>query len=121
MLQILAGIIKATTGDVVVNGKIAALLELGSGFNPENTGYENIYMNAAILGVTKKEIERKIDEIIEFADIGSFINQPVKTYSSGMYIRLAFAVAINVNADIILIDEALAVGDLFLDKSVMQS
>ena len=113
MLQILAGIIKATTGDVVVNGKIAALLELGSGFNPENTGYENIYMNAAILGVTKKEIERKIDEIIEFADIGSFINQPVKTYSSGMYIRLAFAVAINVNADIILIDEALAVGDLF--------
>ena len=121
MLQILAGIIKATTGDVVVNGKIAALLELGSGFNPENTGYENIYMNAAILGVTKKEIERKIDEIIEFADIGSFINQPVKTYSSGMYIRLAFAVAINVNADIILIDEALAVGDLFFRQKCYAS
>jgi len=113
MLQILAGIIKATSGEVIVKGKIAALLELGSGFNPENTGYENIYMNAAILGVTKNEIEQKMDEIIEFADIGDFINQPVKTYSSGMYVRLAFAVAINVNADIILIDEALAVGDLF--------
>lgn len=113
MLQILAGIIKATSGEVQVNGKIAALLELGSGFNPESTGYENIYMNAAILGVEKNEIEKKIQEIIEFADIGNFIDQPVKTYSSGMYIRLAFAVAINVNADIILIDEALAVGDLF--------
>lgn len=113
MLQILAGIIKATSGEVEVSGKIAALLELGSGFNPESTGYENIYMNAAILGVEKDEIENKIQEIIEFADIGDFIDQPVKTYSSGMYIRLAFAVAINVNADIILIDEALAVGDLF--------
>lgn len=113
MLQILAGIIKATSGEILVNGKIAALLELGSGFNPENTGYENIYMNAAIMGVKKNEIEKKINEIIEFADIGDFIAQPVKTYSSGMYIRLAFAVAINVDADIILIDEALAVGDLF--------
>lgn len=113
MLQILAGIIKATSGEILVNGKIAALLELGSGFNPENTGYENIYMNAAIMGVKKNEIEKKINEIIEFADIGDFIAQPVKTYSSGMYIRLAFAVAINVDADIILIDEALAVGDVF--------
>ena len=113
MLQILAGIIKPTSGEVNVNGRIAALLELGSGFNPESTGYENIYMNAAILGVSKNEIEEKIAQIIEFADIGDFVNQPVKTYSSGMYIRLAFAVAINVDADILLIDEALAVGDVF--------
>ena len=113
MLQILAGIIKPTSGDVHVNGRIAALLELGSGFNPDSTGYENIYMNAAILGIKKQDIEKKVQEIINFADIGEFINQPVKTYSSGMYIRLAFAVAINVDADILLIDEALAVGDVF--------
>lgn len=113
LLQVLAGIIEPTSGTLQVNGKVSALLELGSGFNPENTGYENIYMNAAILGVNKKKIEAKINEIIEFAAIGEFINQPVKTYSSGMYIRLAFAVAINVDADIILIDEALAVGDVF--------
>lgn len=113
MLQILAGIINATSGEVCVNGKIAALLELGSGFNPENTGYENIYMNAAIMGVKKCDIDNKVDDIINFADIGDFINQPVKTYSSGMFIRLAFAVAINVDADILLIDEALAVGDVF--------
>lgn len=113
MLQILAGIIKETSGNIKVNGKIAALLELGSGFNPESTGYENIYMNAAILGLKKNEIETKIQQIIDFADIGDFIHQPVKTYSSGMYIRLAFSVAINVDADILLIDEALAVGDVF--------
>ena len=113
MLQILAGIIKATSGEVCVNGRVAALLELGSGFDMESTGYENIYMNAAILGVTKSEIDKKLDEIITFADIGDFINQPVKTYSSGMFIRLAFSVAINVDADILLIDEALAVGDVF--------
>ncbi len=113
MLQILAGIIKATSGEIEVNGRIAALLELGSGFNPESTGYENIYMNAAILGVSKDEIDKKVDEIIAFADIGDFVNQPVKTYSSGMFVRLAFAVAINVDADILLIDEALAVGDVF--------
>ncbi len=92
---------------------MAALLELGSGFNPESTGYENIYMNAAILGVSKEDIDAKVSEIIEFADIGDFVNQPVKTYSSGMFVRLAFAVAINVDADILLIDEALAVGDIF--------
>ncbi len=113
MLQILAGIIKATSGEVEIHGKVAALLELGSGFNPESTGFENIYMNAAILGVPKDKIDSKVDEIIEFADIGDFVNQPVKTYSSGMFVRLAFAVAINVDADILLIDEALAVGDVF--------
>lgn len=113
MLQILAGILKATSGEVEINGRVAALLELGSGFNPENTGYENIYMNAAILGVSKEDIDAKVDQIIEFADIGDFVNQPVKTYSSGMFVRLAFAVAINVDADILLIDEALAVGDVF--------
>lgn len=113
MLQILAGIIKATSGEVEVHGKVAALLELGSGFNPESTGYENIYMNAAILGVPKEKIDQKVGRIIAFADIGDFVNQPVKTYSSGMFVRLAFAVAINVDADILLIDEALAVGDVF--------
>lgn len=113
MLQILAGIIKATSGTVEMNGRVAALLELGSGFNPESTGYENIYMNAAILGVSKEEIDAKVEQIIAFADIGDFVNQPVKTYSSGMFVRLAFAVAINVDADILLIDEALAVGDVF--------
>lgn len=113
MLQILAGIIKATSGEIRVNGRIAALLELGSGFDPESTGYENIYMNAAILGVSKEDIDAKVEQIIEFADIGDFVNQPVKTYSSGMFVRLAFAVAINVDADILLIDEALAVGDVF--------
>ena len=113
LLQIIAGILKQTNGELSINGKVSALLELGSGFNPESTGYENIFINAAILGVDKEGIESKIDEIIDFADIGDFINQPVKMYSSGMFVRLAFAVAINVDADIILIDEALAVGDVF--------
>ena len=113
MLQILAGIIKPTSGDVHVNGRIAALLELGSGFNPDSTGYENIYMNAAILGIKKQDIEKKVQEIINFADIGEFINQPVKTYSSGMFVRLAFAVAINIDPEILVVDEALSVGDVF--------
>lgn len=113
MLQILAGILKPTAGEVQVNGRIAALLELGSGFNPESTGYENIYMNAAILGLSKQEIEKKVQDIIAFADIGEHLYEPVKTYSSGMYVRLGFAVAINVDADVLLVDEALAVGDVF--------
>lgn len=113
MLQLLAGILKPTEGEIKVNGRIAALLELGSGFNPESTGYENIYMNAAILGLKKDEIERKVKDIIEFADIGQHLYEPVKTYSSGMYVRLGFAVAINVDADVLLVDEALAVGDVF--------
>jgi lipopolysaccharide transport system ATP-binding protein len=113
LLQIISGIIPKTSGNVYTNGKISALLELGSGFNPESTGYENIFMNAAVLGLRKEEIGKKIDTIIHFADIGDFINEPVKTYFSGMFIRLAFAVAINVDAEIIIIDEALAVGDIF--------
>lgn len=113
LLQIISGIIPALEGSVEVDGKVSALLELGSGFNPESTGYENIFLNAAILGVAKSDIEKKCKDIIEFADIGDFIHEPVKTYSSGMFIRLAFAVAINVEADVIIIDEALAVGDIF--------
>lgn len=113
LLQIISGIIPATAGTVELCGKVSALLELGSGFNPESSGYENIYLNAAILGVSKEEIDKKCDDIVHFADIGDFIYEPVKTYSSGMFIRLAFAVAINVEADIIIIDEALAVGDIF--------
>lgn len=113
LLQILAGILKESEGTVKVRGRVAALLELGSGFDPDSTGYENIYMNAAILGVKKDEIDKKVGEIVEFAEIGDFIDQPVKTYSSGMFVRLAFAVAINVDADVLLIDEALAVGDVF--------
>lgn len=113
LLQILAGIIKETSGILEINGRVAALLELGSGFDPECTGYENIFMNAAILGVDESSIQERLQSIIDFAEIGDFINQPVKTYSSGMFVRLAFAVAINVDAEIILIDEALAVGDVF--------
>lgn len=111
MLQILCGTLQPTSGSVEVEGRIAALLELGSGFNPEFTGRENIYLNAAILGLSRSEVDARFDDIANFASIGMFIDQPVQTYSSGMYVRLAFAVAINVDADILVIDEALAVGD----------
>ncbi len=113
LLKIITGVLNKSGGNVIVNGKISALLELGAGFNPEFTGLENIYLNCTIMGYTKEEIDEKIPGIIEFADIGEFINQAVKTYSSGMFIRLAFAVAVNVEPEILIVDEALSVGDLF--------
>jgi len=111
LLQIICGTLSPTLGSVQVNGRVAALLELGSGFNPELTGRENVYMNATILGLTAREIEERFDAIVAFSEIPEFLDQPIKTYSSGMTLRLAFAVAVNVDADIIVIDEALAVGD----------
>jgi teichoic acid transport system ATP-binding protein len=111
LLQLICGTLNFTCGSVYANGRVAALLELGSGFNFDFTGRENIYLNAFILGLNKQEIDEKIDEIIKFADIGEFIDRPVKTYSSGMVVRLAFSVAINVNPEILIVDEALAVGD----------
>jgi lipopolysaccharide transport system ATP-binding protein len=111
LLQLICGTLNPTSGTIVANGRIAALLELGSGFNPEFTGRENVYMNAAVLGLKTEEIDRRFDDIASFADIGKFIDQPVKTYSSGMMVRLAFAVQAQVSPDILIVDEALAVGD----------
>ncbi len=112
ILKILTGVLNQTEGNIEVNGKVAALLELGAGFNMEYTGRKNIYLNATMMHISKDEIEKKIPDILAFADIGEFIDQPVKTYSSGMFVRLAFAVAINVDPDILIVDEALAVGDV---------
>jgi lipopolysaccharide transport system ATP-binding protein len=112
LLQLLAGTLAATTGDMRIDGRVAALLELGAGFNPDFTGRENVFMNGAILGIARPEMERRFDDIARFADIGDFIDQPIKTYSSGMVVRLAFSVSINVNPDILIVDEALAVGDM---------
>ena len=111
LLQIICGILHPTSGRVDVNGKVSALLELGAGFNPEFSGYHNVYINGSILGLARDEIDARFDEIVAFADIGDFIHQPVKSYSSGMIVRLAFAVAINIEPDILIVDEALAVGD----------
>ena len=113
ILKIITGVLNQTSGELQVKGKISALLELGAGFNLEYTGMENIYLNGTMMGYTKEEIENKLDNIINFADIGEFINQPVKTYSSGMFVRLAFAVAINIDPEILIVDEALSVGDVF--------
>ena len=119
LLQIIAGTLTPTTGKLNVKGRVSALLELGSGFNPEFTGRQNVFFNARLLGLTQKEIENKFDEIAGFADIGDFIEQPVKTYSSGMFVRLAFAVAVNVNPEILIVDEALAVGDVVFQHRCM--
>lgn len=113
LLKVITGVLNPSSGTVAVNGKISALLELGAGFNVEYTGIENIYINGRMTGFTKEEVDKKLQAILDFADIGDFINQPVKTYSSGMFVRLAFAVAINIEPDILIVDEALAVGDVF--------
>lgn len=120
LLQILAGTLTPTVGEVEASGRIGALLELGAGFNPEFTRRENVYLNASILGLSREEIDSKFDDIVAFADIGDYMDQPVKTYSSGMYLRLAFAVVAHVDADILVIDEALAVGDVFFTQKCMR-
>jgi lipopolysaccharide transport system ATP-binding protein len=120
MLQIIAGTLTPTTGSVKVKGRVSALLELGSGFNPEFTGTQNVFFNGRLLGLTQEEIENKFDAIASFADIGDFIDQPVKTYSSGMFVRLAFAVAVNVDPEILIVDEALSVGDVVFQHRCMR-
>nr|WP_304954889.1 ABC transporter ATP-binding protein [uncultured Acetatifactor sp.] len=113
ILKIITGVLNPTSGEVRVDGRISALLELGAGFNQEYNGIENVYLNGTMQGFSDKEIEEKLPEILEFADIGDYVNQPVKTYSSGMFVRLAFAVAINIEPEILIVDEALSVGDVF--------
>ena len=113
-------ILKIITGEIEVNGRISALLELGAGFNQEYTGIENIYLNGTMIGMSKEEVDEKLDDILKFADIGEYVYQPVKTYSSGMFVRLAFAVAINVDPEILIVDEALSVGDVFFQAKCYQ-
>jgi len=120
LLQMICGTLNPTSGSIQTHGRVAALLELGSGFNPEFTGRENVYMNATVLGLTQAEIDARFDDIAAFADIGDFIEQPVKTYSSGMMLRLAFAVIAHVDADILVVDEALAVGDAIFTQKCMR-
>ena len=120
LLQMICGTLSPTSGSVETHGRIAALLELGSGFNPEFTGRENVFLNATVLGLSRKVVAERFDAIVTFADIGEFIDQPVKTYSSGMYVRLAFAVIAHIDADILVIDEALAVGDTFFTQKCMR-
>ena len=111
LLKVLAKTILPSSGDIIVNGRIAALLELGASFHPEMTGHENVYLSCAIQGLSKKEIDQVYEEIVSFAEIGEFIHRPVKTYSSGMFVRLAFAIATHIDPEILIIDEALSVGD----------
>ena len=120
MLQMVAGILQPTSGTVAVHGRVSALLELGAGFNPEFSGRDNVYLNGSVLGLTTRQIDQRYHEIEAFAEIGDFINRPVKTYSSGMVVRLAFAVAINVDPEILLVDEALAVGDIYFRQRCMR-
>ena len=120
LLQIITGTLRVTTGSVFTKGRISALLELGSGFNPDFTGKENIYLGGAILGISKKEMDERYHEIVAFADIGNFLHQPVRTYSSGMLMRVAFAVAVSVEPDILIIDEALSVGDILFQQKCNQ-
>ncbi|EMM3426590.1 ABC transporter ATP-binding protein [Klebsiella aerogenes] len=120
LLQMICGTLHPTDGSVKINGRIAALLELGAGFNPEFTGHENIFMAASLYGLTNEQIRERYDKILSFADIGDYIDQPVKTYSSGMYVRLAFAVIAHVDADILVVDEALAVGDAVFTQKCMR-
>ncbi len=116
LLKIITGVVKPNSGTIHIDGKVSALLELGAGFNPEYTGMENIYLNGTTMGYSREEMKRKVPTILDFADIGDFISQPVKNYSSGMFARLAFAVAINVEPDILIVDEALSVGDVFFQN-----
>lgn len=117
LLKMLSGVVKPTAGEALIRGRMTALLELGSGFHPEMTGRENVFFNGAILGMRRAEMQRKLDRIVEFAGVGDFLDMPVKHYSSGMYLRLAFAIAAHVDTDVLLIDEMLAVGDAaFHDK-----
>lgn len=120
LLKCLAKILYPETGTITANGKVAALLEVGSGFHPELSGRENVFLNGSILGMNRKEIQRKFDEIVDFSGVEQFIDQPVKNYSSGMYVRLGFAVAINVDPDILVVDEVLAVGDAEFQQKCFQ-
>lgn len=120
LLQVICGILKPTSGTVTVNGRVSALLELGAGFNPEFTGRENVYFQGAVMGLSKEEMSARFDDIAHFADIGEFVDQPVRTYSSGMFVRLAFAAAIHVDPDILVIDEALSVGDIGFQAKCMR-
>src|ERR1039457_3061155 len=121
LLKLMVGILQPTSGAVEIRGRVTALLELGSGFNPEFTGRQNVFLNGAILGLPAREVAAKLNEILEFAEIGAYIDQPVKTYSSGMVVRLAFAVAVHLDPDILIVDEALAVGDIYFRASWIKS
>ena len=120
ILKLIAGVVAPTSGWISVNGKVSPLIELGAGFHPELTGRENIYLNGTILGLTEREIDKKFDEIVAFSELENFIDTPVKHYSSGMYMRLGFSIAISVDPDILLIDEILAVGDISFQKKCFE-